>query len=65
MHVVLYNLLHTWVEVERATGIKNYPKGTLFTEFVPPQDWYGMSQHDWRIATSDTVVAQAQAGRKV
>jgi len=61
----MYNLLHTYVEVERAVGIKNYPKGTLFTEFVPPQDWYGMDQQQWRSETSETIAAQAAAGRRV
>lgn len=56
--------MYDW-NVYRAKGTKNYPKGTLFTEFVPPQDWYGLSLQDWRIATSDTLIAQAQAGRRV
>lgn len=61
----LYNLLHTVVEVERAYGTAVYPKGTLFTEFVPPQDWYGLTQAQWRVATSETLTAQARAGRRV
>jgi hypothetical protein len=61
----LYNLLHTWVEVDRARGIAQYPKGTLFTEQVHPQEWYGMSLQEWRVETSDTLLLQAQAGRAV
>lgn len=61
----LYNLVHAFVEVERAIGIKYYPKGTLFTEFVPPSEWYGLSQAQWRVETSETIADQARAGRKV
>lgn len=62
----LYNLIHAWVEIERSVGVKKYPKNvTLFTEFVNPADWYGMDKEQWRIATSDTLLAQAQSGRRV
>lgn len=61
----LYNLIHTVSQVERYKGTTFYPKGTLFSEFVPPQDWYGLSKEEWRRATSTTVLAQARAGRGV
>jgi hypothetical protein len=46
----LYNLLHTGAQIERWSGVGRYPKYTLFTEFVPPADWYGMSKEEWRAA---------------
>lgn len=61
----LYNLMHTAALIERAHGVKRYPKGTLFTEFVSPQEWYGMNQTEWRAATSETLALQARAGRRV
>lgn len=61
----LYNLIHTSAHVERWTGVKRYPKETLFTEFVSPQDWYGMTKEEWRDATSETLIAQARSGRRV
>lgn len=61
----LYNLLHTAALIERAHGVKKYTKGTLFTEFVSPQEWYGLSQSEWREATSETLAMQARAGRRV
>lgn len=61
----LYNLIHTTSHVERWSGISRYPKDTLFTEFVSPQDWYGLTKEEWRKATSETVVAQARSGRRV
>lgn len=61
----IYNLLHTLTQIERYQGVHKYPKGTLFSEFVTPQDWYGMTKEEWRRATSETVAAQARAGRRV
>jgi len=61
----LYNLLHTFNQVERWTGVREYPKGTLFTEYVPPADWYGLTKEEWRIATKNTVALQASKGRAV
>jgi hypothetical protein len=61
----LYNLVHTTTHLERWSGIHRYPKETLFTEFVAPSDWYGMSKEEWRDATHDTLIAQAKAGRGV
>ena len=55
----LYNLLNTIAQVERVRGIAKYPKGTLFTEFVPPSQWYGMTKDEWRIATRSKQAAQA------
>ena len=51
----LYNLFHTLALIERARGAAKYPKGTLFTEFVNPKDWYGLSAEEWRDATSQQV----------
>jgi len=61
----LYNLLHSGALIERASGIPKYPKGTLFTEFVEPREWYGLTQGEWREATHETLAAQARAGRRV
>ena len=61
----MYNLMHSTALIERARGIKLYPKGTLFTQFVSPQEWYGMDQNEWREATSETIAAQARAGRRI
>lgn len=61
----LYNLLHTAAQIERWSGVWRYPKHTIFTEFVPPADWYGMSKEEWRAATSNTLALQARAGRTV
>ncbi len=61
----LYNLLHTFSQIERSYGINKYPKGTLFCEFVTPAEWYGMSLEEWRAATRSTLAAQARAGRRV
>lgn len=61
----LYNLLHTYAQIERYVGVTKYPKYTLFTESVAPQEWYGLTKQEWRDATRATVVAQAQAGRAV
>lgn len=61
----LYNLIHTATQIERYSGVKRYPKDTLFAEFVTPQDWYNLSKEDWRAATSDTVALQARSGRRV
>lgn len=61
----LYNLLHAMAQVERSYGLEKYPKSTLFTEFVPPADWYGMTREQWRKATRSTIAAQARAGRSV
>lgn len=60
-----YNLIHAFAQVERWNGVSLYPKDTLFSEFVPPADWYGMSKEEWRDATSNTLAAQARAGRGV
>jgi len=61
----LYNLMHSSAQIERYLGVKHYPKDTLFSEFVPPADWYGMSKEQWRQATCDTLAMQARAGRRV
>jgi hypothetical protein len=61
----LYNLLHGISESERYYGTRHYPKDTLFTTEVTPQDWYGMTKEEWRVATSKTLVMQARAGRSV
>lgn len=61
----IYNLTHTLSQIERWKGSTNYPKGTLFSEFVPPADWYGMTKTEWRTATSRSLVQQARAGRGV
>jgi hypothetical protein len=61
----LYSILHSISQVERAAAARAYPKDTLFAQFVRPQDWYGMSQQEWRLATSDTIASQAQSGRQV
>ena len=47
----LYNLFHTLALIERAQGAAKYPKGTLFTEFVDPKEWYGLSAEEWRKET--------------
>ena len=39
-----YNLIHACSQVERWNDVSFYPKGTLFSEFVPPADWYGMTK---------------------
>jgi hypothetical protein len=46
----VYNLIHTATQVERYSGVKYYPQGTLFSEYVPPYDWYGMTIPQWRTA---------------
>jgi len=61
----LYNLLHTFAQIERYIGVRAYPKYTLFTEAVNPADWYGMSKTEWREATGSTIALQAQSGRAV
>jgi hypothetical protein len=61
----LYNIFHTIAEIERADVVKNYSKEVLFTQFVRPQDWYGMTLQQWRASTSETIAHQAQAGRQV
>lgn len=61
----LYNLIHTSTQIERFQGVKRYPKQTMFSEFVTPQDWYGMTKEEWRLATRDTLAAQARSGRIV
>ena len=61
----LYNLLHTYAQIERYVGVTKYPKYTLFTESVPPNEWYGLTRQEWRDATRSTVIQQAQAGRAV
>lgn len=61
----LYNLLHTYAQIERYFGVTKYPKYTLFTESVPAAEWYGLNREEWREATRSTVIQQAQAGRMV
>jgi hypothetical protein len=61
----LYNLVHTITQIERWYGVTNYPKDTLFSQFVSPQDWYGLNKEQWRFATSETVLEQARSGRRV
>ena len=61
----LYNILHAITHVERYNGIRAYPKYTLFTEVVPPAEWYGLSKAEWRSATQATIALQAQSGRAV
>lgn len=61
----LYNLLHTITQIERWQGVALYPKDTLFSQFVSPQEWYGLSKEQWRFATSETVLDQARSGRRV
>lgn len=61
----LYNLIHSSTQTERWYGVNRYPKGTLFSEFVPPPDWYGMTKEQWRAATRETLLDQARAGRRV
>eukprot|EP01031_Cornospumella_fuschlensis_P032399 gene32399-39179_t len=51
----LYNLIHTLMQIERYTGVKRYPRETLFTELVVPQDWYNMTKEEWRKATETKV----------
>eukprot|EP00601_Ochromonadales_sp_CCMP2298_P015213 CAMPEP_0173230332 /NCGR_PEP_ID=MMETSP1142-20121109/7702_1 /TAXON_ID=483371 /ORGANISM="non described non described, Strain CCMP2298" /LENGTH=911 /DNA_ID=CAMNT_0014159431 /DNA_START=16 /DNA_END=2751 /DNA_ORIENTATION=+ len=46
----VYNLIHTATQVDRYSGVKYYPQGTLFSEYVPPYDWYGMTLVQWRTA---------------
>jgi hypothetical protein len=61
----LYNLVHTTTQIERWYGVSTYPKDTLFSEYVSPQDWYGLNMEQWRFATSETVLEQARSGRRV
>jgi hypothetical protein len=62
----LYNILHTFAEIERARVVANYSANdVLFAQFVRPQDWYGLTQSEWREQTNETISSQAQAGRQV
>lgn len=61
----IYNLIHTVTQIGRWQGVTRYPKDTLFSQFVPAQDWYGLSMEQWRKCTSETIAAQARAGRRV
>ncbi len=60
----LYNLLHSSTQIERWMGAE-YPPGTLFSEFVNPAEWYGLTKEQWRACTGDTLALQAQAGRRI
>lgn len=61
----IYNLLHTMAEMERYYGSRFYPENTLFLTNVLPTDWYNMTKEEWRVATSETIAAQARKGRSV
>jgi hypothetical protein len=61
----IYNLIHTITQIERWKSVSHYPKETLFSEFVAPQEWYGLTNEQWRRATSETIAAQARSGRRV
>ena len=47
----LYNIMHSFAQIERYAGVRYYPKDILFSEFVTPSDWYGMTKEQWREAT--------------
>ena len=62
----LFNLFHTFNQAERYYGAKEYSEAhVLFTEYVPPQEWYGLTKEEWRKATSETILMQAKSGRAV
>lgn len=61
----IYNIIHTLTTLQKWSGVKRYPNGILFSEFVSPQDWYGLSKEQWRYATSKSLVDQARSGRGV
>ena len=61
----IYNLIHTITQIERWRGVGYYPKDILFSQYVPAQDWYGLTMEQWRKETSDTITLQARAGRRV
>lgn len=61
----IYNLIHTISQIERWKSVGRYPKETLFSQFVAPQEWYGLTNEQWRKATSETIAAQARSGRRV
>ncbi len=61
----IYNLIHTITQIERWQSVNHYPKDTLFALYVPPSEWYGLTKEQWRYATSETIAAQARAGRSV
>ena len=61
----IYNLIHTITQIERWKGVARYPKDILFSQYVPAQDWYGLTMEQWRKETSDTIALQARAGRRV
>ena len=46
----LYNLLHTAANFANLIGARKY-KLTLFTEYVPPYYWYGLTAKDWKNLT--------------
>jgi len=57
----LYSLIHTATQVDRYSGVQFYPKGTLFSEYVPAYDWYGLTHEQWRTAihTERSIAASA------
>jgi hypothetical protein len=61
----MYNLIHTITQIERWKSCARYPKDTLFSQFVAPQEWYGLTNEQWRRATSETIALQARSGRRV
>jgi len=61
----IYNLIHTITQIERWHTVVHYPKDTLFAQYVPPSEWYGLTKEQWRYATRETIAAQARAGRSV
>ena len=44
---------------------KEEPYLTFYTEIPKAREWYAMTDAQWKVATSKTLVAQAQAGLAV
>jgi hypothetical protein len=61
----IYNLLHSIAMVERAWGVDKYSKNVLFMEYVPANEWYGLSPDQWRVATSTSLITNQVSTRRL
>jgi hypothetical protein len=61
----VYNLIHSVSMVERAAGVDKYSQTSMFMEYVPSYEWYGMTPDQWKHATATTLIIPQASTRRI
>jgi hypothetical protein len=60
----LFSLIHAFNQCERYAGARTYTKRVLFNEYVPPQDWYGLTKEEFKVSTMEPLLDITTTRRK-